>query len=375
MTKKRSKSATVGEIERALNGIAPHRLAQGWDNVGLLVGDRAGRCRSAMLCIDLAPAVLAEAVAARCGFVFAYHPPLFKPVSRLLVDSAGTESLVHRAIEAKIAIYSSHTALDAAVGGTNDVLAGLCGLTDLSPFEFVTGESNQCKIVTFVPVGQLERVAQAMFAAGAGRIGNYEQCSYRLAGEGTFFGRESTNPRVGRRGRLEKVAEVRLEMVAEREQLPEVVSALRRNHPYEEPAFDVYPLAGEPTRGIGRVGRFAKPTTLRGLFDRLVRATGSKVATFVGSPRAKLRTGAVCAGAAGRLPFEKQRSANADVIVTGEIRHHDALAILRAGKTAIAVGHWESERPVLRPLAKRLAERVPELRVLISKRDAPVFQR
>lgn len=375
MTKKRPGSATVGRIEKALNEIAPPRLAQAWDNVGLLVGDRARRCRAALVCIDLTAAVLAEAIAARCGFVFAYHPPLFKPVSRLLADSGGTESLVHRAIEAKIAIYSSHTALDAAAGGTNDVLADLCGLTDLSPFEFVTGDSRECKVVTFVPADQVERVAQAMFAAGAGRIGDYEQCSYRLAGEGTFFGTESTNPRVGRKGRLEKVAEVRLEMVANREGLPEVVSALRRHHPYEEPAFDVYPLVNEPCGGIGRVGRFAKPATLGGLFDRLVRATGTKVATFVGSPRARVRTAAVCAGAAGRLPFEKHRSAGADILVTGEIRHHDALAILRAGKAAVALGHWESERPVLGPLVKRLAEGVPGLRVLISKRDAPPFQR
>ncbi len=375
MAQRQSSSITVGHIEQCLNRIAPLALAQAWDNVGLLTGDRAAACRSAMLCIDLTPAVLEEAVANRCRMVFAYHPPIFKAVNRLLADAPGMEAVVHKAIAAGVAIYSAHTALDAACGGTNDVLADLCGLSDTGPFEFVTTREGECKVATFVPEAQLERVAAAMFAAGAGRIGDYEQCSYRSAGEGTFFGTESTNPKVGRKGRMEKVSEVRLEMIAPQERLPEIVAALRRSHPYEEPAFDLYPLLNEPTAGIGRVGRLAPGTTLRRLFDRLVRATGSKVAMFVGESRKPVREAAVCVGAAGRLPFEKHRSARADVIVTGEIRHHDALSILRAGKTAIALGHWESERPVLKPLAKRLSEALPGLKVFISRRDVSPFRR
>jgi hypothetical protein len=285
------------------------------------------------------------------------------------------EAVVYKAVSSGVAVYTAHTALDAACGGTNDVLAGLCGLSDTQPFEFVAAGTGNCKVATFVPELQLEKVATAMFAAGAGRIGDYEQCSYRLAGEGTFFGTENTKPQVGKKGRLEKVAEVRLEMVAPQERLPEIVAALRASHPYEEPAYDLYPLLGEPTAGIGRVGTLGPRTTLRGLFDRLVRATGSKIATFVGAPRTPVRLAAVCAGAAGRLPIEKHRSAGADVIVTGEIRHHDALSILRAGKTAIALGHWESERPVLKPLANRLVAVLPGLKTGISRRDVPPFQR
>ena len=375
MSPKGSRPAIVSDVEKVLNKLAPPWLAQSWDNVGLLAGDRKAACKKVLLCIDLTSAVLDEAIAARCEFVFAYHPPIFRPISRLVADAEGTEAIVHRAIAAGVAVYSSHTALDAAAGGTNDVLANLCGLREVEPFEYATTGEPLCKVTTFVPEAQLEQVAQALFAAGAGRIGDYEQCSYRLKGEGTFFGTEGTNPRLGRKGRLEKVAEVRLEVVAPQDRLAEVVAALRGSHPYEEPAFDVYPLLGEPVRGIGRVGALPAGTTLGGLLARLVRSTGSKVATRVGAAGTRVRQAAVCAGAAGRLPFEKARAAACDLIVTGEIRHHDALAILRNGKTAIALGHWESERPVLEPLGRRLADQLPKLRVMVSRADTGPIER
>jgi dinuclear metal center YbgI/SA1388 family protein len=373
MARKMTADRTVGEVSAGMERLAPLRLAQPWDNVGLLVGDRSAACRRVLLCIDLAPEVLDEAAAGGCELVIAYHPPLFRPIKRLLADSRETDAIIHRAIAAGIAIYSPHTALDAAPGGTNDVLAGLCGLSGIEPFEHVAAGDAGFKLVTFVPAGQLERVASAMFAAGAGRIGDYEQCSYRVEGEGTFFGRESTRPAVGEKGRLERVAETRIEVVVPAERLAGVIAALRTSHPYEEPAFDLYPLAAEPTGGIGRVGRLPSGTTLRSLAGRLAKKTGSKVVTTAGKPGTKLGRAAVCAGAAGRLPLERPASADADVIVTGEIRHHDALAILRAGKTAIALGHWESERPVLRPLARRIAQAIDSVDVTTSRRDAPPF--
>jgi dinuclear metal center YbgI/SA1388 family protein len=375
MATRRISRVTVATVASAMDQLAPPSLAQSWDNVGLLVGDRAAVCRRVLLCIDLTPAVLGEAVAGEFDLVVAYHPPLFKPVKRLLADSDEPDAIVHGAIADGIAIYSPHTALDAAEGGTNDVLAGLCGLSEVGPFEYVSAARAQYKVVTFVPAAQLEQVASAMSGAGAGRIGDYEQCSYRLEGKGTFFGLEGTHPQVGRKGRLEHVAETRIEMNCPDECLPEVIAALRQSHPYEEPAFDISPLAPEPRFGIGRVGTLPRGTTLASLTGLLKRATKSKVTMVVGEAGAKLRRAAVCAGAAGRLPMEKPRSADCDVIVTGEIRHHDALSILRAGKTAIALGHWESERPVLAPLAKRLRKTIGGLAVVVSRADASPFDR
>ena len=374
MARVQDSSQTIRDIEIAMSTIAPPGLAQAWDNVGLLVGDRAAACRRVLLCIDLTPAVLGEAMAKKCDMVMAYHPPLFKPVNRLLADSDGTDALIHRAIATGIAIYSPHTALDAVNGGTNDVLAGLCGLKSTEPFEYVDAGKGEFKLVTFVPANNLDRVASAMFDAGAGRIGEYTRCSYRLEGEGTFFGSASTNPQVGRKGRLETVSETRLETVVADRALPNVIAALRRAHPYEEPAFDVYPLRPAPVAGIGRVGEFAPPVTLGALAMRLKRATKSRVVMTVGSAKKKIRRAAVCVGAAGRLPLDKPNAANCDVIITGEIRHHDALLIHRAGKSAIALGHWESERPVLKPLATRLAKAVNGARFILSTKDAGPFE-
>jgi dinuclear metal center YbgI/SA1388 family protein len=365
--------ATIADLSAAMEAIAPRRLAQDWDNVGLLAGDPAARCTRALLCIDMTPAVLDEARRLTCEAVVAYHPPLFRPVASLRADADGTEALVFHAIASGIAIHSPHTALDAADGGTNDVLAALCGLRDTEPFTFVDAAPPGCKIVTFVPPANLDAVTDAMFAAGAGRIGAYEKCSYRLAGRGTFFGTDETNPAVGQKGRLETVDEIRVEMVAPTPRLPEIVAAMTAAHPYETPAYDVYPLAPLQTRGIGRVGNLPAKTTLATLARSLKAKTKSRVVQIVGEPKQRIRRAAVCAGAAGRLPLEHPRSADADVIVTGEIHHHDALACRRLGKGAIALGHAESERPVLPVLAKRLRAALPALDVRISKHDTGPF--
>jgi len=358
-----------------MDAVAPPRLAQEWDNVGLLVGDRRAACKRVLLCIDTTPAVLAEAARLRCPLIISYHPVIFRPIKTIRADSDGTDAIVHEAIRRGIAIYSPHTALDAAEGGTNDVLAELCGLRDVGPFEFVAGGPRECKVVVFVPPDALDRVAGAMFAAGAGRIGEYEQCSYRLRGEGTFFGTETTNPAVGRKGRLERVEEIRLEMVAPQNRIPEVVQAIRASHPYETPAYDIYPLESPPTKGIGRVGTLPAGTTLGALARTLKqRLRRGGLIQVVGDPKTRVRLAAVCAGAAGRLPLEHPRSADADVIVTGEIRHHDALAFLRLGKCAIALGHWESERPVLPRLAARLKTAVPAIEAIVSRVDGGPFR-
>lgn len=369
----KTNEVSVADCVAVLDVMAPPRLAQSWDNVGLLAGDGAGRCRRVLLCIDMTAAVVDEAIQGKCDLIVSYHPPLFRPVGRLLADSGGTDALVFRAIAAGIGIYSSHTALDAAEGGTNDCMANLCGLADPEPFEHTMPGTWSYKLAVFVPEPDAERLASALFAAGAGRIGDYEQCSFRLRGEGTFFGNESTNPQVGSKCQLERVAEVKIETVVLPDRLAEVVAALRANHPYEEPAFDIYPLSIEPQVGIGRVGNLPAPIALQSLARRLRKATGSKVVSLVGRGDAKVQRVAVCVGAAGRLPLEKKRSASCDVIVTGEIRHHDALTILRQGKTAIALGHWESERPVLPIVAERLRTALKQVDVQISQQDRPPF--
>jgi dinuclear metal center YbgI/SA1388 family protein len=369
---KSKKGAKLTDVCAALNRLAPLNLAQSWDNVGLLAGDPNAKVQRVMLCIDLTPPVAEEAIRGKVDLVMAYHPPLFKPISRLSAISRETDAILFRCIAAGIAIYSTHTALDAADGGTNDVLAELCNLVEPEPFEFVS-DAAEFKLVTFAPPDVVDRVAEAMFHAGAGHIGDYSRCSYRLAGTGTFHGSIATNPAIGIAGAYETVQETRIETVVPKSALPAVVAALRESHPYEEPAFDVYSLHGAPRRGIGRWGDIATPLTLRALVRKLKRATGAVSCHTVGAGDTVVSRAAVCVGSAGSMPFTLPLKSG-DCVITGEMRHHDALTILRRGWTAITLGHWSSERPALASFAERLKRDLPGIEVSISDTDCEPFQ-
>ncbi|MGB2984660.1 MAG: Nif3-like dinuclear metal center hexameric protein [Phycisphaerae bacterium] len=389
---------TVGDICTAMESIAPTGLAQSWDNVGLLAGDPSAPVQHVLACIDLTPAVVEEAVREKVDLVLAYHPPIFKPISKVRADGSGTEAIVFRCIQNGIAVYATHTALDAADGGTNDVIASLCGVEDTAPIEYVDEPSvSECKLVVFVPPDNVETVADAMFAAGAGQIGDYSRCSYRTSGQGTFFGGNTAKPTIGERGRMEYADEIRLETVVASTALPAVVSAMVKAHPYEEPAFDLYPLKPRPVRGIGRVGKLPRLTTLLKLVRKLKRATKIDNIQIIGPPDRTIDRAVIVVGAGvphvfrrgdailhaesgsptskemGHPPFHIPLGPN-DVIITGEIRHHDALTIQRIGCTAIALGHWASERPVLPSLAARLEAAVPGITLHISSADDDPFQ-
>jgi dinuclear metal center YbgI/SA1388 family protein len=369
--------ATVAALSAAMEAIAPTWAAADWDNVGLLVGSPDWPARKVLLTIDLTPAVLDEAVAGRFDAVVAYHPLIFKPSARMLLDRRTAPGLAAEALSRRIAVYSPHTALDCAPGGTNETLASLCNLRDVRPFESARPTVRQFKLVTFVPDRHADQVAEGLFAAGAGVIGEYQKCSYRLRGRGTFFGTEATKPTEGKKGRLETIEEVRLEVVLPAEKLAQVVAALRKVHPYDEPAFDLYPLETPPNPcvGQGRIGAFAKPVTLRSLARILKRKCRAANVFVIGNPSGTLRHALICAGAAGSLPFEipGRPCGKGDVVITGEIRHHDALAYARSGAAAIALGHWASERPVLLPLSQKLRQRLPGAAIVISRKDKAPF--
>lgn len=358
----------------AMEAIAPLSAAAEWDNVGLLVGSRDWPARRVMLTIDTTSAVLDEAEKSHCDAIVSYHPVLFKAAKRMVIDSRSQEGVAADCLARRIAVYSPHTALDAAPGGTNDVLAELAGLSDLQPISASPMTAAQCKVVIFVPETHVENVAEAIFEAGAGRIGAYEKCSFRLAGQGTFFGTEDTDPVVGRKGRLERVDELRIESVmpADAAALRRVTQAIRASHPYEEPAFEFYPLSGVPSRqtGEGRIGSLKPRVTLAALAQRLKLATRAACLSVVGEAKVHISRGVVIAGAGGDIPFSAPGGlGRGDVVITGEMRHHDALRIERCGAAAILLGHWTSERPVLKSLAGSLAKHLPTSALQLSRAD------
>ena len=212
----------LSEALQILQDIAPLQFAEVWDNVGLLAGDPQQDVSRAMLCIDYTPEVACEAAGENCDLIIAYHPPIFEPIKRL---TAG--SLVFDAVRRGVAIYSPHTALDVAEGGTNDLLADVMGLIERGPLRAGPTKASQHKLVTFVPAEHVDRVATALFDAGAGHIGKYAQCSFRLAGTGTFFGEAGSHPTIGQSGKFEQTAEIRLEMVVPIARLSEILKAVR----------------------------------------------------------------------------------------------------------------------------------------------------
>jgi len=365
----------VSEVSCALDRIAPRDLAAEWDNVGLIVSPVEQLCRRALVTVDLTAAVLDEAVAQHIDLIVAYHPPIFRATKLLRALRWETSDLAAEALANNISIYSPHTAWDAAPGGTNDAIVALCG--GKSPRPICSAAAPQSKFVVFVPPARVDVVADAMFAAGAGRIGQYSHCSFRLPGQGTFFGGAAANPRVGQRGRLERVDEVRLEAVAPNDRMAAVVSAVRDAHPYEEPAFDVYPLTTPPAPhyGQGRIAALPKSIKLRQLATLLKRRVRSANISMVGGARASITRVFVCVGAAGSLPFQADDTAcvRGDCVITGEIRHHDALRYQCQGACAIALGHWASERPGVAELARRLKKELPRLDVRLSRADRDPF--
>jgi len=379
-------SRTLAEVLALLERLAPLELSEDWDNTGLLL-EPLGASRRAIerpfLCIDLSEEVLDEALERGADFVVAYHPPIFGGLKRLRARSPEDRVLL-RAIEAGLAVYSPHTALDAAQGGVNDWLARAFGPGRLTPLVAPPSRRSdqEFKLVVFVPEAHVAALRGALSRElGAGVIGNYSECSYELQGRGTFYGNESTAPRVGERGKLEFVAETRLEMRCPAASLKELARVIAAHHPYEEPAWDVYPLLAAPPAGVG-AGRLLQLNAPISLDEAIAR-----LKTYLGLAQLRVATAsahnagnpiewiAVCAGAGGSL-FERASrsgggtSSNAQLYVTGEMRHHDVLAKLRAGSSVILSEHTHTERGFLPEFARNLQDAADgRLQVLISERD------
>ena len=363
----------LSNLLSVLDAIAPIRNAESWDNVGLIVGDPEQDVTRALLTIDYTDKVAAEARAGGFDCVIAYHPPIFEPLKRVTATGQG---LMFDAIRRGVAIYSPHTALDVADGGTNDMLADAIGIEPASrgPLRIVQPKASQYKLVTFVPPKDLERVSRALWDAGAGRIGNYTRCSFRSPGTGTFFGEAGTNPTVGQSGQLEQAEEVKFETVLPMARLPEALRALRESHPYEEPAFDLVQLAAPPEKlGQGRIGAFDRPVPRAQVIERIKRELSLAHVLVAGPTDGDVRTAACCAGSCGDLLNDAIRQ-KADLYLTGEMRHHDALRAAREGVTVVCTLHSNSERAVLRRLARMLYERLPAFKISVSESDHDPFQ-
>ena len=358
---------TVADLVQALEAIAPPSLAADWDNVGLLLGDRAAPVQRVMTCLTVTPESASEAVDAHANLVVTHHPVLFRPAHRLTTATAEGRTLLPL-MKGGIAVYSPHTAFDNAAGGINYMLAGKLGLTQVVPLRPASTDPH-CKIVVFVPDADLAPVSDALFAAGAGRIGQYRECSFRFAGTGTFFADETTNPTVGQKGRRQEVPEWRLEAICPEPLVDQAVAAMRKAHSYEQPAYDVYTLRPNALRtGAGRLGVLNAPLLVGDLARLVQGAVAAASVQTVGTLDRLVRRVAIACGAGGELIADAIRG-KADALVTGEVRFHEALAAQADGLALVLPGHYASERFAIETLAARLQETIAGIEVWASRRE------
>lgn len=359
---------TVGDIARYLETWAPSSLAEPWDNVGLQVGDPARPAGKVLVVLDVDRQAVVEACQKGCGLIVAHHPLLFRPLRSVRSDH-GAGALVLQLAESGIAVFCAHTNLDAAPGGVNDVLAARVGVTDCRPLLPAWSASQReavggrfVKLVVFVPESHLGDIEKALADSGAGVIGKYSHCTFQLAGTGTFQPLPGAEPYAGRVGEVERAPEIRVEAVVEGWRVQQVVKAVRAVHPYEEMAYDVYPLLSEATAtaGLGRIGRLVsgeggKAMTVADFAGLVKKGLGVRSVKFSGSPAGCVETVAVMSGAGGDA-LEAAAAAGADVLLTGELKYHEWLRAAELGLNVLAAGHRETESVVLGEIARRLKD-------------------
>ncbi|MEA2002514.1 MAG: Nif3-like dinuclear metal center hexameric protein [Actinomycetota bacterium] len=322
--------------------------AAGWDPVGLQLGDPAAAASRVAVCHEVTSEIVSRAVAERVDLVVSYHPLLFRAVSKL-VSSAGPAGRAFQLVSRGVALVVVHTAFDVMTGGTADALAAALGLEETSGFGPGWG-GDTVKIVTFAPIGIADDVATAMTVAGAGRIGSYSSCSFRTEGIGTFYPEPGASPQIGRGETLNRESEIRIEMVAPAAQADSVVAALVNAHTYEEPAYDV--IETRSNAGfIGRAGTLSAPMTVASLSDHVHDRLGGVVRVSGSGP---VSTVAVIPGSGGSF----LSSVDADVVVTGDVSHHQARAAAEASTAVIDPGHAATERPGVKALYAAVAETI-----------------
>ncbi len=339
-------SVRVGDVIAALESAYPPALAADWDAVGLVCGDPEEPVSSVLVAVDPVPETVAEAAGDQ--LLVTHHPLLLRGVHGVGADTP-KGALVHRLIRSGTALFTAHTNADSADPGVSDALAAAIGLTVEGPLQGVPLPALD-KIVTFIPVGpSITAVHDALSAAGAGAIGDYSHCSFATAGTGQFKPLNGANPAIGEVGRLERVAETRLEMVLTRGKRAAVVAALRASHPYEEPAFDVLELAELPSsQGLGRIGTLPEPEPLSAFTARVAAALPETVwgVRAAGDPGRMISRVAVCGGA-GDSALGAAAAAGVDAYVTADLRHHPASehVLLPGAPALVDVAHWASEWP------------------------------
>lgn len=352
---------------------APKNRAEEWDNVGLQIGSPAQAVSCVFLSLDLNEAILSEAMQAGADMLVVHHTPFFKPLKQIRTDLPQGR-LLQKMMQQGLALYAAHTNLDATVGGVNDVLAQRLGLQQVELL--LDGwQEKLYKLVVFIPTEAVEEVSQAISNAGAGWIGNYSHCTFRTSGTGTFLPLAGTHPYIGAQGKLARVDETRLETIVPEDRLNRVLKAMLKAHPYEEVAYDIYPLANEGEKtGLGRIGILPHPYTLREFIALVKEKLGLSMVRYCGDLSKAVTKVAVCGGSGaaflGRAAFK-----GADVYLTADIKYHEAQEAELQGLALVDGGHFATEQPVIVVVADYLRSELQkeQVQVITSQLNSDPF--
>jgi dinuclear metal center YbgI/SA1388 family protein len=343
----------IHDLVGLLNALYPPSLAEGWDNVGLQVGDPRAQISKVLVCLDASEQALQAALDQGAEALLCHHPLIFKPLHNLTPGDE-TGRILFAAVQQGITIIAAHTNLDRAANGLNDWLAATLGIGECQPL--LGGDDPLVKLVVYVPAGYEGQVSDALFKAGAGQIGNYDSCSFRSEGIGTFRANDGCSPFVGRVGEPSSVRELRLETVVPQGLLNRVVERMVRAHPYEEVAYDLVPLANRRQEvGLGRIGRLAQATTLEAFATRVKESLHIDALRVVGNGQSSVTKVAVCGGSGASLLKEAARQ-GADVLVTGDVKYHEARNAASLGLAIIDAGHFATERLMAGHLAEVMGQ-------------------
>jgi dinuclear metal center YbgI/SA1388 family protein len=356
---------TLTDIATYLESIAPLSLQESYDNSGLQVGLPGQEIHSALIAVDVTEDVLDEAIDKKCNLIVSHHPLIFNGLKKL-TGRTFVERIILKAIKNDIAIYAGHTNFDSIQSGVN---ARICEKLHLQNIRILKPASGLLKkLVTFIPAEQAEKVREAVFRAGAGQIGNYDRCSFNSEGLGSFRGNEKTHPFVGQKGVIHFEKEIRFETIFPAPMQKKIVDALLKTHPYEEVAYDIYPVENKwPSVGMGMIGDTESPETETDYLLKIKRIFNAKIIRHT-KPRGELvRKVAVCGGT-GSFLLEDAMAANADVFITADFKYHQFFGA--EDKVVIAdIGHYESEQFTKELFYELLREKFPKFAVRLSERN------
>ena len=356
--------------------IAPKKLAESWDKPGLAIGDPEREVKKILVALDVIDPVVEEARRIGADMIVTHHPMLlFRKIESITADTL-LGKRIFNLIQNNIAAFSAHTNLDIAAGGTNDVLAELAGLKNIEILEETWAESLK-KIVAYVPMGHEQAVRDAMCGAGAGHIGAYSHCTFGAAGKGTFLPLEGTNPFLGEQGRLETADEIRLETIVPAEKVHAVVQAMLAAHPYEEAAYDIYPVEQTGKKeGIGRIGELPQEIPFREFAKQLKERLGLDAIRLVGDGEKPIKRVGLCTGAG--VEFVSLAAAKGcDAYLTADIKYHEAQKAVEMGIAVADVTHYASEVLIVPVLQEKLQAAAKEngwnIEVVCSAVDGQTF--